>query len=89
MLANCYETFHRIRNSGIPYEWRTTVLPGVHTEESFLDIAPGLLPGERYYLQDINYDVTLRALDKTKRLDVPRIVERLRGEFPELLVEAR
>lgn len=89
MLANCEKTFEIIRNSGIPYEWRTTVLPGVHTDESFVEIARQLLPGERYYLQDINYAVTLRKLDSSKRLDVPAIAERLRREFPELVIDIR
>lgn len=89
MLANCKETFEIIRASGVPYEWRTTVLPGVHTEESFVAIARGLCPGERYYLQDINYAVTLRKLDSSQRLDVAGIAERLRREFPELLVDVR
>jgi pyruvate formate lyase activating enzyme len=89
MLKNCEETFGLIRNSGIPYEWRTTVLPGVHTEESFVGIAEQLLPGEKYFLQDINYAVTLRKLDNTKRLDVPAIAERLQRKFPELVVDVR
>lgn len=89
LLEKCKETFGLIRASGIPYEWRTTVLPGVHTEESFVAIARNLCPGERYYLQDINYAITLRKLDASKHLDVPGIANRLREEFPELLVDVR
>jgi len=89
LLENCRKTFNIIRASGVPYEWRTTILPGVHTEEDLVDIAKELIPGERYYIQDINYAVTLRNLKKDTSLSVPSIVKRLTTEFPELLIEGR
>ncbi len=89
LVENCRRSFDLIRNSGIAYEWRTTVLPGVHTEDDLVAVAENLIPGERYYLQDINYAVTLRKLDPTKHLDVNGVAKRIRVRYPELLVDVR
>ncbi len=90
ILTRCKETFDIIRNSGIPYEWRSTLLPGVHTEEDVIAIASGFRSGERYYLQKMNYRVTLNAhIDRSKVLDVDGLTERLRSKFPSLHVECR
>ena len=89
-LKKCHETFDIIRNSGVPYEWRTTVLPGVHTEDDFVKMAESFIPGEQYYLQAINYKVTLsKDLNRSVTLDVGKIAERLRKTYPELLVNTR
>lgn len=40
-----------IRNSGINYEFRTTVVPGIHEEEDILAIAEEIAGAKRYYLQ--------------------------------------
>ncbi len=90
MLSRCKEAFDMIRASGVPYEWRTTLLPGVHTEEDVVAIAEGFLPGEQYYLQTMNYRVTLKKdLDQTKALDVVGIAKRLKMRFPQLLIDCR
>jgi pyruvate formate lyase activating enzyme len=89
-IENCKETFKIIQESSVPHEWRTTVLPGIHTEEDFVEMASWLLPGESYFIQDINYAVTLdQGLDKTKRIDVPQLVTVLKERYPYLHIEAR
>ena len=40
-----------IRESGIPYEFRTTAVKGIHTEEDFAQIGSWLKAGEKYFLQ--------------------------------------
>lgn len=40
-----------IMNSGINYEFRTTVVPGLHTEKDFEAIGKWLAGAKRYYLQ--------------------------------------
>lgn len=89
-IENCKETFKIIQESSVPHEWRTTVLPGIHTEVDFIEMASWLLPGESYFIQDINYAVTLdQNLDKTKRIDVPQLVIKLQELYPLLHIEAR
>jgi len=41
-----------IMNSRVPYEFRTTVVPGIHKEEDFLKIAEWIKGAEVYYLQE-------------------------------------
>ncbi|MFZ2151700.1 MAG: anaerobic ribonucleoside-triphosphate reductase activating protein [Minisyncoccia bacterium] len=89
-IENCKETFKIIQESSVPHEWRTTVLPGIHTEEDFIEIASWLLPGEQYFIQDINYAVTLDpSLDKTKRIDVAKLAVTLQGLYPQLHIATR
>jgi pyruvate formate lyase activating enzyme len=40
-----------IKNSGIDYEFRTTVVPILHTKEDILEIARELSPAKKYFLQ--------------------------------------
>lgn len=89
-IENCKETFKIIQTSSVPHEWRTTVLPGIHTEDDFIEMASWLLPGEQYFIQDINYAVTLdQNLNKTKRIDVPKLVATLKELYPNIHIEAR
>ena len=48
-----------IRNSGKPYEFRTTVLPKLHSKEDLLKIAEWLRGSERYVLQQFRPEKTL------------------------------
>lgn len=45
------ETVSLLKDSGIDYEFRTTVVPGIHTEEDILKIAEQISPANKYYLQ--------------------------------------
>lgn len=89
-IERCKETFKIIQTSGVSHEWRTTILPGIHTEADFIEMASWLLPGESYFIQDINYAVTLDTnLNKTKRMDVTALVTNLRNIYPHLHIEKR
>src|SRR5665647_213663 len=41
-----------IRNSRVPYEFRTTVVPGIHTEADFVAIAKWIGGAQSYFLQE-------------------------------------
>lgn len=66
-----------IMQSGVDYEFRTTVVPGIHTEKDFLDIAKWIRGAEKYYLQEYRdikiLDKKLRKLNKGKSVDLQRI----------------
>lgn len=55
-----------IRSSGLEYEFRTTVVPTIHTKEDIVDIAKGLAKADKYVLQQFNpentWDVELRKV---------------------------
>ncbi|MBO5305965.1 MAG: anaerobic ribonucleoside-triphosphate reductase activating protein [Clostridia bacterium] len=50
-LDKLSESIDMIRKSGIPHEFRTTVVKGLHTKEDIVGIAKMLGEGEAYYLQ--------------------------------------
>lgn len=89
-VANCRETKEIISASGIPHEFRTTVYPRLHAEEDLVKIADGLSDGDRYALQKVRYDKTLRSdLERSEGFDLETIAARLRCLRPDLLIEVR
>jgi pyruvate formate lyase activating enzyme len=50
-LKNIKKSIEIIKNSGIDYEFRTTVIPGFHKEEDILQIAKEIFPAKKYFLQ--------------------------------------
>ncbi len=40
-----------IKNSGIDYEFRTTIVPGLHEKEDIIEMAKAIGPAKRYFLQ--------------------------------------
>jgi pyruvate formate lyase activating enzyme len=74
-----------IKNSRLPYEFRTTVVPGIHTEEDFLEIAKWLIGARSYYLQEYREDVILdnKLKQKTRnnKIDLERIKSLVENNF--------
>ena len=60
-----------VKNSGVDYEFRTTVVPGLHTVKEFEDVAKWLAGSQRYILQ--KYEDNGKILDKT-------LIERIKGK---------
>jgi pyruvate formate lyase activating enzyme len=48
-----------IKDSGIDYEFRTTVVPTIHTREDVLQMAREISPAKRYYLQNFRPEKTI------------------------------
>jgi len=76
-----------IRNSKIPYEFRTTAVPGIHTEKDFIEIGKWLQGTPKYYLQKYRevtiLDQNLKKKTQGKKLDLQKIkksIERYFGE---------
>jgi len=74
-----------IRNSRIPYEFRTTVVPGLHTEKDFLEIGKWLNGVDRYYLQEYRegriLDPNLKKKTKGKKIDLEKIKKSIEKYF--------
>lgn len=70
-----------IMNSGIDYEFRTTVVPGIHSEKDFEDIAKWIGGAKAYYLQEYR---SMRVLDvklKEKKNAEPLNLEKIKGSI--------
>ena len=74
-----------IRNSRILYEFRTTVVPGIHKEKNFIDIAKWLNGSRVYYLQRYReikiLDPKLARITKGKSLGLEKIRDSIKPYF--------
>ena len=51
-LKKIKKSIEIIKNSGIDYEFRTTVVPGIHTKKDIMQIAKDIGPARAYFLQN-------------------------------------
>ena len=74
-----------IMNSRIPYEFRTTVVPGIHTEKDFEEIAKWIKGAPSYWLQEYRegkiLDPKLKKKTKGKTLDLEKIKKKIEKKF--------
>ncbi|HBB36541.1 MAG: Pyruvate-formate lyase-activating enzyme [Candidatus Moranbacteria bacterium GW2011_GWC1_45_18] len=75
-----------IRNSGIDYEFRTTVVPGLHKESDFASIRKWLEGAKKYVLQAFEdkgkiLDPRLKKKTKGKRMDLEKIAKNIEKYF--------
>ncbi len=75
-----------IRNSGIDYEFRTTVVPGLHKEEDFAKIGQWLEGSKKYVLQKYEdkgkiLDPHLKKKTKGKKMDLEKIARNIGKYF--------
>ncbi|MBI4599872.1 anaerobic ribonucleoside-triphosphate reductase activating protein [Candidatus Uhrbacteria bacterium] len=89
LVDRCKETFFLIQSSDVPHEFRTTIMPGVHTREDFFCIAEQLLLGEQYYIQKTATKKTLEPLPEPTTLDLHQLVLDLRATFPHVSIACR
>ena len=73
-----------IMNSKLPYEFRTTVVPGLHTQKDFEEIAKWIGGAKSYYLQEyreqVILDLKLKKKIKGKKIDLEKI-EKTIGKY--------
>jgi pyruvate formate lyase activating enzyme len=75
-----------IRNSGVDYELRTTVVPGLHEEKDFEEIGKWLTGAKKYVLQAFEdkgkiLDPHLLKKTKGKKLDLEKIAKNMKKYF--------
>jgi len=58
-LSKIEKSVEIIKNSGIDYEFRTTVVPSIHTKEDIIQIARDIGPAKKYYLQSFRPEKTI------------------------------
>lgn len=88
LIERVKETFGLIQGSGIDHEFRTTILPHSHTAEDFMEMVGYLKEGEKYFIQDIRFNITLEPnLKREKFFDLKTLIFDLRSRYPSLLIE--
>jgi pyruvate formate lyase activating enzyme len=74
-----------IMHSRIPYEFRTTAVPGIHTEKDFIKIAEWIKGAPTYWLQRYQNKKTLnpnmKDITKNKKLDLEKIKKSIEKSF--------
>jgi pyruvate formate lyase activating enzyme len=74
-----------IMNSRIPYEFRTTAVPGIHSEKDFIEIAKWIKGAESYWLQRYQekkiLDPALKKKTKGKKLNLEKIMSKISKNF--------
>jgi pyruvate formate lyase activating enzyme len=60
-LEKIKESVEIIKSSGVDYEFRTTVIPDIHTKEDIVQIAKDIGPAKRYFLQKFRPEKTLNS----------------------------
>ncbi|NTW27406.1 MAG: anaerobic ribonucleoside-triphosphate reductase activating protein [Candidatus Moranbacteria bacterium] len=74
-----------IMNSKIPYEFRTTVVPGIHSEQDFGEIAKWIKGAKAYYLQEYRemrvLDPKIKSLTKGQKIDLEKIKLEIENNF--------
>jgi pyruvate formate lyase activating enzyme len=74
-----------IMHSRIPYEFRTTVVPGIHSEKDFLEIAKWIKGAREYWLQKYEekkiLDPKLKNKTKGNKLDLEKIKKSIEKYF--------
>ncbi len=75
-----------VRNSGVDYEFRTTVVPGLHSEQDFAGIAKWLEGSKKYVLQKYEdkgkiLDPNIKKKIKGKNLNLERIAKNVENYF--------
>lgn len=80
-----------IRSSGVDYEFRTTVVPGIHVLEDFISIGKWLCGIERYALQEYRNEgkVLNEELMKSlngEKLDLEKIKKLLEKDFKKVVI---
>ncbi len=74
-----------IMGGRIPYEFRTTVVPGIHKEDDFDQIAQWIKGAESYYLQIYRetkiLDQNLKKKTKGKFINLDSISQKIKGNF--------
>ncbi len=58
-LGKIKKSVQIIKNSGIDYEFRITVVPGIHTKKNLFQIAKEISPAKKFYLQSFRPEKTL------------------------------
>lgn len=71
MLQNIKQSISLIKNSGVDYEFRTTVVPSLHDEESMRGIGELIKGARKFYIQNFRAGKTLDKSYENKRSFTP------------------
>jgi len=90
IVNRCRETFSLIQQSGVPHEFRTTILPSSHTIDDFMTMAGYLKPQEKYFIQETRFEHTLMPdLERVTKFSIGELLWKIQAAYPHLFIEKR
>ncbi len=84
-IKDIEESVKLLKEGKVDYEFRTTVVPSLHSKEDILEIAKWLSPAKNYYLQNFRPEKTINP-DFERIKPYPR---ELRKKLPLISITAR
>lgn len=80
-LEKIKESIDLIKNSGVDYEFRTTVVSGIHTFEDAVQTAKLVWQSKRYFIQEYRPAVTLEKIPRGENIDLDKLCQCLKPGF--------
>lgn len=78
------ESIEIIKNSGIPHEFRTTAVKGIHTKEDFIAIAKHLKGENKYFIQKfVDSGNLLQGGEAFSKEEILEILEEIKKYIPQ------
>lgn len=75
-IKNIQKSIDILKQGRVDYEFRTTVVPGIHTKEDIIQIAKELSPAKKYFLQNFQPGKTIDPkFEKVKPYSDKEILE--------------
>ena len=75
-LNQIKKSINLIKQSGIDYEFRTTIVPGVHTKQDIIQLAQEISPADKFFLQNFVPEKTLEPeFEKIKPYYLDELIE--------------
>ncbi len=84
-ISNTEQSKNFIMNCGIDYEFRTTVVKGIHTEESIISLAKWISGAKEYYLQQFKDSGNLingKGLSEFNKEEMEKLASLVRPYVP-------
>lgn len=75
------ESIKILKQNKVDYEFRTTVVPSIHSKKDIIEIAKWLSPAKRYYLQNFRPEKTINPKFKRIKPYLPEFLLKIKKEI--------
>jgi pyruvate formate lyase activating enzyme len=93
LFNNAKESINYIMNCGVPYEFRTTVVPTIHTKDEIINIGEHIKGAAKFALQNFQPENTLdenfEKLTPYKMDEIKDMAEAIRPYIDEVVVRGK
>ena len=85
-ISKIKESIEIIKNSGLDYEFRTTVVPTIHTLSDIKEITKQIAPAKKFFIQNFRndkepLDINFKKVTPFSQVELEKVVEEIRPYF--------